>query len=86
MAKGDYSKFPPPEPSMFGSRFKSVDMEQDRLILLWDMGFAHENRTPMAWAQFEYWDADSRKLAKQRVSFVTGMLNGIRQASEVIDF
>jgi hypothetical protein len=78
----------PPEPSILGGRFKCIDYVQDKWIAIWDMGniLSKTQKPPEVWTGFEYWDEESRQSADKRLRFICGMLNGIRQPSEVIDF
>lgn len=78
--------FAPPEQGIIPSRFKAINYADAKTIVLWDMGdMLQRKRIPQPWCTAEYRDPITHDIAKRRMLFLCGMLNGIRAPSEVIE-
>lgn len=75
--------------SLFPRRFACVEHPQDNSYHLVDKGDVLSPRPdgPETWAVFLYSGEDrkSKALAAGRCRFIAGILNGVREPSEVID-
>lgn len=77
---------PPEEASILGRRFRLIEMCEDNTFILWDMGdILMPKAAPEVWLAHTYWDQESRDKASIRLRFIAGVLNNIRQPSEVLE-
>jgi hypothetical protein len=67
------------------TQFKCIHNVEDKVFIIWQMGTLLNGLAfPRVWCYFEYWDDDSRERAAEQLRFTTGLLNGIRQPSEIV--
>lgn len=76
----------PPEPGLLPSRFKVIHYQQDKIVMLWDMGdVLQPKKAPEVWCGMEYWTDEGREDAKRRLGFICGVLNQSRSPTEVLE-
>lgn len=73
--------------SLFPHRFSAVEHPEEANYYLIDRGNPLHPDDPKTWAVFPYdrEDRKSKAVASSRVRLIAGILNGVREPSEVID-
>jgi hypothetical protein len=67
-------------------RFKGVEYHAEKWFAIWDMGdILNPKTTPEIWVGYEYWDQESRDKTEKRIRFLVGVLNGLRELSELVE-